>query len=72
MRKKISDAMERNKKNKLVLGVKIPITKTKIVKIKDMINATCLEEILSIFHFFVKYKSRKNCYSLINSNFMDN
>ena len=59
MRKKIRDAMVRNKKNELVLGVKIPITKTKVVKIKDMIKATCLEEILSIFHFFKSTKLEK-------------
>lgn len=66
----MEDAIARNKKNELVLDVKIPIIKTNIVKIKEMTRATCLEENLFIFDIFRDTKLEKYCYTLINSNFM--
>jgi hypothetical protein len=62
--------MARNKKNDLVLGVKIPMAKTKMVKIKEISRATWREEILFIFYIFKNTKVEKYCYGLINSNFM--
>jgi hypothetical protein len=70
IRKKTKDAIARNKKNELVLGAKITIAITNIVKIKEMDRATCLEEILFIFNIFTGTKLEKYCYTLINSNFM--
>ena len=69
IRKKTSDAIIRNRKNELALRTKIPITKTKIVKIKEMIRATCREDIIFIFNIFTDTKLEKYCYTLINSKF---